>query len=105
MNLRNQSRMKKSRIMADSLLRGYHARFHQTPFLFLAIQNLNEPTKSKEQKHKTTSDNRTMATLMASMSSDDEAPTKNRKGKDVDSSDDEDDEVDESFEFGGILVS
>jgi hypothetical protein len=47
-----------------------------------------------------------MATLMASMSSDDEAPAKNKKGKVVeDSSDDEDDEVDESFEFGGILVS
>jgi hypothetical protein len=46
-----------------------------------------------------------MATLMASMSSDDEAPSKNHKGKDVDSSEDENDEVDESFEFGGILVS
>ena len=47
-----------------------------------------------------------MATLMASMSSDDEAPSKNKNGKVVeDSSDDEDDEVDESFEFGGILVS
>jgi hypothetical protein len=46
-----------------------------------------------------------MADLMPSMSSDDEAPVKNKKGKEVDSSDDEDDEVDESFEFGGILVS
>jgi hypothetical protein len=46
-----------------------------------------------------------MATLMASMSSDEEGPSKNNKGQDVDSSDDEADEVDESFEFGGILVS
>jgi hypothetical protein len=46
-----------------------------------------------------------MATLLPSMSSDDEAPSKLRKGKYEDSSDDDDDEVDESFEFGGILVS
>jgi hypothetical protein len=94
--------------MSDSRSRSHPARGPSDAFSrFLAIQNLNEPTKSKEQKaQKQRTKDVTMATLMASMSSDDEAPAKNKKGKVVeDSSDDEDDEVDESFEFGGILVS
>jgi hypothetical protein len=74
-------------------------------FRFLAIQNLNEQQKAKNKHTNNYQQQETMATLMPSMSSDDEAPAKNRKGKEVDSSDDEDDEVDESFEFGGILVS
>jgi hypothetical protein len=46
-----------------------------------------------------------MATLLPSLSSDEDEPSKHRKENDGDSSEDDDEEVDESFQFGGILVS